>query len=73
MKLKRNIALTLMTIATVTTIGATTALANNSSDTAWNLAHWSNTISSCSTLTDWRLKQDDTSAYGRVLSGNNQD
>lgn len=70
MKLKKKLALVMATAATITSLGGITAFANNSSDTAWDLYHWSNAISQCSTNTKVREKQDDSSAYGRVLKGN---
>lgn len=70
MKLKKKLALVMATAATITSLGGITAFANNSGDTPWDLAHWSNAISECNYNTPARPKTDDSSAYGRVLKGN---
>ncbi|GEM_PF-1242483 len=70
MKLKKKLALIMATAATITSIGGVTAFANNSSDKPWDLYHWSNAISQCSMNTGIRAKEDDSSAYGRILKGN---
>lgn len=70
MKLKKKLALIMATAATITSIGGVTAFANNSSDTPWDLYHWSNAISQCSMDTGIRPKTDDSSAYGNILKGN---
>lgn len=70
MKIKKKLALVMATAATITSLGGITAFANNSSDTPWDLAPWSNAISECNYNTLARPKTDDSSAYGKVLKGN---
>lgn len=70
MKLKKKLALIMATAATITSLWGVTAFANNSSDTTWDLSHWSNAISHCAMNTRIRPKTDDSSAYGRINKGN---
>lgn len=70
MKLNKKIAVGMAALATIASIGTTTALANNSGDTNWAIYQWTGTSLESSILTEVRAKTDDTSAYGYVKSGN---
>lgn len=70
MKLNKKIAVGMAALATIASIGTTTALANNSGDTNWAIYQWTGTSLESSILTDIRAKTDYTSAYGYVKSGN---
>ncbi|MFR1709715.1 MAG: hypothetical protein ACLSV2_12505 [Clostridium sp.] len=71
MKIKKKLALVMATAATITSLGGITAFANNSSDTPWNIGAWSGSPLKISINTEVRPKTDASSAYGRVLAGNN--
>lgn len=65
MKLKKKLALVMATVATITSIGATTVLAS-SSDTEWAIAG-----KGSSRMSGPRAKEDTTSAWGLTYRGGN--
>lgn len=67
MKFKKKLALVMATVATLTSIGATTVFANESNDTEWELYPWSWENSK---FTEDRNKTDTTSGWGNILKGN---
>ncbi len=64
MKFKKKLALVMAATATLTSIGITTAFANNCTDTDWTLKEGQGTK-----LTEERAKTDTTSGYCAVTSG----